>query len=329
MKKLLCSLVLLLSFSSTYSWAADEYCHDYFKNCELGTFSAGADYLYWKTEGTNLSYGTAINYIDNVPTFTTEYLRPNFQYDSGFRVFGDYQTKDDLWKLCLSFTHMPSSAKNYYFAGEEIFSQFANVNDRNFSLLLDVEDVDLNILGANYHSKVNYLDFDISSSYDFCNHLEMVPYLGLRALWMKQNMGIEGAVQEDAFIFNSRYNSKLSGYGIKGGLKGVWRFYEGFSLVGHLGGSILYARIHTSGKLLTSNSGVVDFADSFSETSHRGIPMFDSFIGLNYDACVYGYETTFLLGWEQHIIYQAGDFSQSRHGNTTLQGLTVGGSVSF
>lgn len=316
---------------------ADDYqitndCATYNADCfGGGTYSAGADWLYWKTEETGLNYGISTDVVDDASRFTSSLERPNFKYESGYRVFGNYASQDQLWNVCLSYTHVPSNASSSY--SSNTFLSFANFNFNNFPLFSSFIGVSLNSLNSHWHSSVNYVDFDVSRSFSLCDKLELMPHVGLRVLWMKQNLHISGSsipeIGPGLLTFDSHLRSKFAGVGLEGGIKGSWEFYNGFSLVGNVGGSVLYTHFRNKGELTAGTDGAEEFTADYKESNHRGIPTFDSFIGIQYASCFYGYMTNIHLGWEQHIIYQTNDYSFSSNGSTTLQGLTLGAAVAF
>lgn len=332
-KKIFYALAACLSLTSAVH--ADEYQNNYcgeFLNCGegCGKFAVGADWLYWETEQTGLNYGLD-NTVINGNNFPAKVIKPSFEYDNGYRVYGDYTSACGLWNLGLSYTHVPTTAKNSY--SSDNFLQFASLLPSNFPLFASTFGDSLNSLQSSWKNSLNYVDLDISRTFAVCNNFEIIPHIGFRVLWMKQRMRFQGAafpeIGPSQGTFTSQLKSRFTGVGLEGGLKGAWQVCSGLSLVGHVGGSILYSHFRNSGYIFTGVDGSNDFEVSYKESNHRGVPTFDSFIGLMYVSDVCGYLADIHVGWEQHILFQTNDFNLDGNGSTTLQGLTLGGSVAF
>jgi hypothetical protein len=342
MNKILWTLSLILGL---YSLQAEEYnavykpcVDDQYGNCcykdtecEWGDFSIGADWLYWKTEQTGLNFANDITIENSGANVTSRTLKPKFKYDSGYRVFCDYVTQDGLWKFCASYSHIPSDAKRNFSSG--LFTEFASIINTNIPFLGLLSGTSLNSLDAKWHSTVNYFDFDVSRTFNLCSNLNIMPHIGLRVLWMHQKLSLNATsipeIGPGLITFNSHLKGKFTGVGLEGGLKGIWQIYDGLSLVGHVGGSVLYSDFHNSGSLHAGTDDVDQFTASYRDKNYKGIPTFDSFIGLQYVTCVYGYQTNIHAGWEQHVIYQTNEFALTDSGSTTLQGLTLGAGITF
>lgn len=341
MKKLLSFLALSLGASALQPLSADnnnyqqnyqqpgqyEYCCP--DTCGWGKFSVGADWLYWKTEQTGLNYATETTLIDD--EFRSTLLKPNFKYDNGYRVFADYTTVDTLWTFRAAYTHVPSKASNSF--SSIGFTNFATILPFNFPSLDILSGTSLNSAGSSWHSKINYFDLDASRTYTVCQNLEITPHLGIRVLWMDQTFNVAATTIPDIgdlVNFDAQLKSKFTGVGLGGGLSGAWQFYDGLSLVGNVGGTVLYSHFKSHGSLTAGTDlAPAGFNSNYRESHHATIPTFDSFIGIQYVREVCGYAANIHVGWENHVIYQTNDFSFSSNGSTTLQGLTLGAAVVF
>lgn len=337
MRKTLFTLGMLLSmsalqadqFENGYQLPVAENTYNSMYDC-CENFTVGADYLYWKTEQTGLIVANETTVTNSGNTFTSKPIRPSFKYDSGYRIFADYTTSDSLWKYCLTFTHAPSTAKSSFSSDE--FTEFATVFPVNIPLLTILSGTSLNGLDTKWKSCLNYLDFDVSRKFNVCQNLEIAPHMGVRVMWMHQRLNIDMTFVPDIgplVSFNSVLRSNFTAVGLEGGLKGTWKMCDDLSFIGHIGGSLLYSNFHTCGDLANVTVGATPYTNSYKNSSHRAVPTFDSFIGLQYTPCLWGYSANVHVGWEQHVLFQTNDFSLSDTGSTTLQGLTVGAGFNF
>lgn len=297
----------------------------YFENSNCkDTFEFGADWLYWKMNETNLAFGTDTTLSGGpLTTVVVNSLDPNFEYNSGFRIFARYMPSNCSWDFRLEYTHMPSRAdKNFNF---QAGNNFATLNTTNFPLLGTFASGQFRTLDSNWESNLDYVDIDISRSFTCCEGLFLIPHIGIRNFWFNQTYDIDG-IALSGLILSSTFKSNIYAVGVEGGIKGSWKFCRWLSLIGNVGGSLLYARYNDK----SSAVGVSTTTTAISSRGDRwrGIPMFDAFVGLQYDACIYDYLVNIHAGWEQHLIIDTNSFSQSR-GNLSTQGLTLGASIYY
>lgn len=297
-----------------------------------GSFSVGGDWLYWKTDQTQLIYGAEVNNLD-VGFVRAKTLSPKFKYHNGWRAFADYTTADKIWKFAVIYTHAPSSAKNNFDSNSMLGANFGTIFNMNFPIFSVIANNPFNNLNSSWSSNTNYLDILAARSFDVCQNILITPYIGFRGIWLDQKFRLSGSIdtEELDLSFNSKLSGRCSGLGLMGGIKGGWEIFEGFSLIGNVGGSVLYTWNRNHGDL----SIITDVVDeglniSYRNNGHsRGIPMFDAFIGFKYANTWNNFGFNFHLGWEEHIIFDTSDFSLASAGNTTMQGLTLGASIGF
>lgn len=304
----------------------------YQNNC--GTFSVGGDWLYWKVEEEKLQVGAAVSASTTVSTvISSTVLKPKFKTESGFRVFADYLTPDNNWKVELAFSHIsPNASLAFDTSLATINSNFVSIFAQNFPLLTALTSGQFNSISAGWNVKVNYLDLDLSRNIAICDNFQIAPHLGLRGEWIDQKFSIDGSGLAGGgtpapFSFVSQMRGKLSGIGLEGGFWGSWQLGSGFAIIGHFGGSIVYARSKNNGSLTAADGGttIIQYADS----SHLSLPAMDSFIGASYKKCFRRNQLDLHIGWEHHVILDTNQFSLQGGGNLTMQGLTLGGAISF
>lgn len=324
MKKVTLIIALLTLFTNIRAGAEvynDTSC------CGCGSFEVGADWIYWKAFQDNLEYALAASGSPTRPQLTA--LAPNFKANSGFRVFADYILCDNSWKIGAIYTRLHAKANN----NANLASTITTLNIITFPIFTVVPTGNtFSSLNSSWTDDVNYFDLDIAREFCLCPCLAITPHMGLRGVWLRQKFNIDGRIiapEGRSGAFTSRFSEHFDGYGVEGGLHGHLRIGCGFSLVGHVGGSLLYARIKTNESVtFFSAPGVVT-----NPTLHREIfhvsPMLDTFIGLEYQRNCWCYPVDLHLGWEQHIIIDSSHLSQLQYADLSLQGLTLGASVRF
>lgn len=316
--------------------AFNEYneCNSLCENSCKGTFSIGGDWLYWKTREARLDYASAVTFTgdDATVNISAKVLKPKFKYDNGYRVFADYTTCDQLWKISAIFSHIPSHARNDF--SEEggvgmMGMTFISLFNANFPILNAIAGAEFNSINSKWDSSISYFDLNLSRNFAVCDCIELIPHLGIRGLWMDQTLHLQGS--GDTLFFSSKLKGRFSSYGLEGGIMGVWRIYDGLYLIGNLGGSLLYSNSHKSGDLHAEGEEELQPAINISFTDHdqKGLPTYDAYLGLKYARCFSNFMFDIHLGWERHVIFSTNDFSLAGSDNTTLQGLTLGGSICF
>lgn len=316
-------LFLLQKFLFSYESDMD---YRYQESYTFGTFTVGADWLYWKTTQTEFDFGNKITRTGSLSEeyFNSRALKPKFNYSSGFKIYGYYTTNDDSLKFSISYSHIPSHAKK---------NGDGNLAEIEFDSLFssDSSILSSSLLFSNFRSKwfssVNICDLDIEKRFCLCDCIEMMPHLGVRFFGLSQIFKLKSSF--DSAFFKSKFRGQISALGIEGGVTGSWQIFEQLSLVAHIGGAVMYAFSHNHARL-----EAFSFYEGSDEIKHKkeyqfGIPMFDAFIGLTYFNTFFCYDVNFHLGWEEHIIFDTNKLFSHRSGNTNLHGLTLGGEISF
>ena len=353
-------------------------------SADIGRFSVGADWLYWKTAEDGLNYGlltTSSSVITTDPatsgTITTitpdqKILKPHFKYDSGYRVYAGYEFPCYDWEIDVIYTHAPQSlARNSYLVVPmpdliPPLTQTITILQNslfNFDGTFPAPSpVAVTVLGplipvfvgnavkTEWLSDFDYVDFDLAHMLCLTDYLIVRPHFGVRYLWAKQSFKIDFAATKAAGgiilghpsfeTIAAFLKNRTHGVGVEGGLWGDCKVGYGFSIIGHIGGSILYGKHKINGsKVITVNTAITNTGvtvpvttitnSSYRDIEHTAIPMMDYFIGLQYEACISEVEVNFHVGWEQHIAYDMNRFTTTDGGDLSLQGLTLGGGFAF
>ncbi len=207
----------------------------------------------------------------------------------------------------------------------------------------------------------NQVDIDVSRTIAFNNCISLQPHVGFRALWYtdKQKVEATGAfgggrklgsstsetADEDppaaapggttTFTTDILFKDKFTGYGIEAGLWGKWQIWDGLSVIGHFGGSILYAKFVVNETATTAlrHSGTnpnlppIIHTDTVCDTIHTATPTADYFLGLEYADSMCDVTFAVRVGWEQHVYFDPNRIFQ--YGDLSTQGLTLGLAVGF
>ena len=309
--------------------AADVCGQNFSECCEWsvldGKMTLGADWLYWKVQQDGISPGSVVVSSDPTvtpPTTHSHKIHPDFQYESGFRVNLGYELPCDCWDIDLAYTYMPSHAKTHRFVSASELEIFSPVASPVFGSTTFTSKWDLTS---------NNIDLDIGRTVSLGECLKLRPHIGFRATWFDQKYRSFSFLSTTGATEALVLKEKFQGYGVEGGLWADWNLGCGLSLVGHVGGSVLYSKFKIHGDTL-SGILVEDVLElqtltSSSDCFYSGTPMIDYFVGLQYADNFCDMLFKAYVGWEQHILFDTNRYLSS--GNLSAQGLTLGLDVGF
>lgn len=339
MRNTFVKLLMALFVTTQVSHAQDEICCPSSLSMR-GNFTVGGEWLYWKSEQEKLEYGADVEQSINGSDTTRAsiILKPKFQYDSGYRVFADYTTCDHLWKFGAAYTHVPTTASNT-FQSAAIATEYVALLNVNFNFpilnLVSTTRYVYSEIDSKWNSSLNYCDIDFSRRFHICNNVDILPHAGIRVLWNNQSFRVRGAAIDTELVdpndinIRGKLSSDLTSVGLEGGFNLSWKIFDHISLIGNLGGSILYANSDSKGYLEIDYEDNTSLTITYKDSVNKGLPMFDAFIGLQYNGCFCNRNWDIHIGWEQHIILNVNDLSANGAGNYTVQGLTLGAALSF
>lgn len=295
-----------------------------------GKFTIGADWLYWKVQEDSLINASLIDTTDPLLA-TSDSILPKFKYDSGFRVNVGYELPNNGWDLGVSYLYLPSNA--HVSVATADINQFINIS---YDDLITPTFNRLTSLSAKWDLNISQVDAEIGRTVCLGNCFTIRPHIGFRALLMHQKLRLDytpddSTIFSDVVAFN-KYTEKLNGYGVEGGLWANWNIAYGFSLVGHVGGSLLYSK-YTLHEDLVVTAAVAEFDlpnGSATDTIWTGTPTVEYFVGLHYAQTWNNFLISGHVGWEQRVIFDANRFRFLREDeNLSAQGLTLGLAVGF
>ena len=322
------------------------------------TWYGDLEYLYWKPFVNN-AQAADIFIADNIPInvpmtanshFTT--LSQDFKYDwdSGFRVGLGYGFPCDKWGLSLTWTHYRTDA--YYeangfgsytaFSGKELAE---NVNipipgflGSNYTGVLI--GADTGIVTSKWDFQLNQLDLDFFRDFYVGCSLSIKPYVGLRALILKQGIN---SISQYTFPGNENYEgyitsasisqilrSDFKSFGLKAGLESYWEVVCGLGVYGNLGTSILYTHYKTDHQLqwrivsddLSFNTRVSsELPYDFNTLKMTG----DLSIGIEWRKPINCNQNLIIVkgGWEHHIILNGSELRRSERDNLILEDTVI------
>ena len=238
------------------------------------TWYGDIEYIYWKPYVDNAQAADLLT-ADSVPTHgfqhnTTNYTSTpqdfRFDWDSGFRVGLGYGFPEDKWGLSLTWTHyrtdacFDASGFGTYSSGSSLQTNvkvpLPGFLDSGFvSFLVGAQDA--NVV-SKWNFQFNQVDLDFFRDFYVGCSLSIKPYVGLRALFLKQTVNAlsqytivdEDYIEDLGNVTYAQYlRSDFKSFGLKAGLESYWEVVCGLGIYGNLGTSLLYAHYKTDHQL--------------------------------------------------------------------------------
>jgi hypothetical protein len=322
--------VMLCGFTTTatgdiYNQPQNDCCKSSLLN---GKVTVEADWLYWKVQQDGILTGNILTENnEEISTNASRGVWPNFKYDNGFRLNIGCQLPCDYWDVHVIYTYMPAHAKTTPFFSDSNSVRFITndfTNQGNF-----------NTYNSAWDFTGNNIDFDFGRTLNFGECLTIRPHAGFRATWFDQkfrDIGTTFINPTTTFFLTDSVKETFQGYGVEAGLWADLKLGYGISLIGHIGGAILYSRYEVNTKssnfLIEENVGETIFGITFlKDKIFVGTPMVDYFLGLQYADTFCDVLIKARVGWEQHVIFDTNRYLL--RGNLSTQGLTLGLDVGF
>lgn len=303
-----------------------------------GQFYANADWLYMKAQQDSLSAGS---FVDDFPdpilkTVDAKFLESTFTFQSGVRANLGYQPDCSLWQFEVNYSYQPFCSKPLLNIGTGNTNpdnpQFISTN----SFLFPILTVFPGYISqrTKWHGNFSYVDVDCCRTIAFADCFRLRPHIGFRMMWMDQTYSVDGELIEpsinDSTFSRVKMHQKFQGYGIEGGVFGDLALGSGFSLVGHIGGSILYSHFNVNfiNKGFLGEDGALTFLINAKEHVRTATPTLEYFAGLQYEVDYQDTKIAARVGWEQRVFFNLNRLSIVG-GNFSVQGLNVGLSMTF
>ena len=301
-------------------------CYPVYGNCWYQGFEWGAEWLYWKAEQGQMELASSIQQGAN--SQTSSVLRPRFTEENGYRIYVDYEITS-CWVFEASYTHAPSHASvSRAILPDFIATEFISLNTINLPILSPLATATLSNFEATWDLDIDYFDLDFGRPFSMCNRIEINPHIGFRGFWMRQKLYVQGTDPTSGLIFNAKLQDQFRGFGLEGGITGTWYLGCGFSVLGNIGGSLLYNHVKQTQSAFRSLLPAPT-TTRFKDKLHKQLASVETFLGLQYSYCYCGTYLELHFGWENHLIFNTNQFASNEAGNLSLQGITIGGRISF
>jgi len=310
------------------------------------TFSA--DWLYWKTSETGLSYVMKQEgFNPNFPEFMGfgNLIDPKFAWRSGFRAGLGYNIPSDQWLLNTTWTWYEGKAesKTHASGGDILFPTLIHPNVFNDENIFSCNDSHADLL-----LHVNIIDLNLGRPCQLGKKVTFHPYIGLRNAWLYQTYDID---YDDLFYYNTndfalepaldnyfiRMINDFWGFGPRSGCDMDFKLGGDVSLFGGFTLSLLYGTFqisHAEHFQTHTDEGVM-----LSEKSHFHAGRFitDLRLGTRWSRSFHKERFRILLeaSWEHHLFFSQnqmirfvdgqnfGTFVQNQ-GDLYLQGWQLG-----
>ncbi len=195
-----------------------------------GGFFMRADFLYWRADEEGLEYGLSETINALTPKISTHVVSPEVKWNPAFRVGIGYTFESqDFWDLSALWTH---------FNTEQTGSKSGTVLPWWGSTLLGNVTTHAR---AKWELNYNTYDLDLGRNYFIARTVSVHPFIGLRGATIDQDYHASyKAIEplEAATSFKAKTQFWGVGAHIGSGLQ--WRMNSCLSLIGNLGGSLLY-----------------------------------------------------------------------------------------
>lgn len=214
-----------------------------------GGWALEADFIYWRVDEEDLDYVLTSNVETGSSRMT--FHKPEIRWDAGFKLGAGYTWgNQDFWELFLRWTHL-----NTHQEGEKE-TTLANSSH----VLIPVWSP--TVLGqqaerASVDWKVRYntYDLELSRNYFISKTIALRPFVGLRGATILQHYEAEykgqlsTTVPIPVFDTHMKAENNFRGIGTRAGAQFRWHFNPCWSVLGSVGGSLLYGRYEVDQKL--------------------------------------------------------------------------------
>lgn len=149
-------------------------------------WTLSTDLLVWKAKEERLEYTTRPEEIESPPNFTeAPIVKPDFEWNYGFREKFAYDPWCGEWELYLQWTHIVNEARGHKqaTATEGMFPVWALADD-----ILSVDYVADSKL--KWHAATNVLDAIYGYHFRPVSWLTLIPWAGLRSEWIDQKIHV-------------------------------------------------------------------------------------------------------------------------------------------
>lgn len=309
----------------------------------------GADYILWLVtqEGLNTAFNNSLlnssTPYSNINQMGTTY-GPHFKVRSGFKVHADIALKEsEKVDLFLQYIWLATNTNSV-----------TNNTDVNLTVSLDSALNNISSTTTSYQLYYNVLDFEIGRYSSLAKNIFLFrPFWGIRGTWQKVNWNSSNygsAIDDTAATFSTRQTltqQKMNGAGVRGGLNLAWNLspnnniLQNLKILGTMAVSGIYGATTVTCQFGETINGQFETYEYSQDRIYRITPVIDLAVGLGWDYTFGGdcndrYNVEVHALWDTQSWISFGRFhaagfslSDGANGNMTVQGLTVGLSLTF
>ncbi len=295
-------------------------------------FTLSANFNEYQATGDSLEIAYVASTLDG---FFSSYKAPNgsiivldFDYHPGFQVGFVLGTPYDDWNFGGGYlwyrghSHASANAKtDIYYQAPILVGPF---NDF------------LTSLSADWHLDIDLFDLYLSRAYLSGKKLELLPFLGLKSGWIRQDLDFTSIIWPTTTnIQTATTDSNAWLIGPEIGFQGKFLINYGFSIFSNIATSLLYSKYNTLSLNYLSNVSETSFLNNDALSTFRSI--MDAGLGINWESkgkyrinvnAAYNLSVFFSQNMDRVLVGLAsGHFIAP--GNLYLSGLSVGASFVF
>lgn len=312
-----------------------------------------ADWLYWKSNETNLGYALNQFSFDRAETMSIgKIANPKFEWSSGLRLALGYNIPYDDWDLKLSWTTYEGKATNSQNSQDEhvptIYPSFVHPNHFNDEAIFACRSAN-----SKLDLHLNVVDLDFGKQFKAGKAFNLHPHIGLRSAFLDQTYDVNYHKLYSYNAYRNKHKQVLTNYlthminnfwgiGIEGGLGAEWVFGKGFSLFGDISTALLYGVFHTTYTESFSAKTAEGVTISDDNHFHAGRVILDGTLAVRWATPLANNRLRLALqgGWEHHMFFSQnqmirfvdgqswGNFVQNQ-GDVYFQGWTARAALFF
>lgn len=302
---------------------------------------ADASFIYWQplqdnmeyaiaTTGTSTMFGTTSAPVSN----TVQNLNPN--YKPGFQVGLGMNFDYDNWDSYLHYTWFHNTNTNS--SSGTILPTFGHPAG---TTMATGSGTMFESASANWHLKMDLLDWQLARAYYVGTKLTFRPYFGARAAWIREKYNVT-YVRTAATAATVVSGNKTTNWGIgpEAGMTANYLFGYGFRMFGDMMGDVLFTRYRVSTTQTNTNgSQTLSIKQSKLNTlrPHANIDLgfgWGSYFDNNNWHVDFAASYCFQAFWDQNMFRRYVDNSMqgdnvNPNGNLYVQGLNVTARLDF
>jgi Legionella pneumophila major outer membrane protein precursor len=276
-------------------------------SCCWTGFEIGADFLYWKLCMDDLEYATCYDTVidsngNSAGSHNATYKHVCPDWDPGFRV---YVGIDDVfcdWGLVGSYTRIQSC--NSAATKQDGDKYLEAIYTHTYSLIGPTPAPSQDFVTMK--QDLTYQSFDALFTTDYCmkscHHFK--PFFGVTGLYVDQDnrsTWMQTETNLTTHVGNTKWNSCLSGYGLRMGSTYSFSICDGLRLFGTGSAAITVADHDTSisfFKVDTTGENSTEYDYTFKDSECVFVPGYHLQIGFEYDTCMCGSDFGIRVGYE-------------------------------